>query len=143
MYRAFDTTGLGPLARLLEIYREDFRSATNTFTYTTAEGEEKTRPSAEAFERLAGRLEAILGTPKLREIEAALTRNLGALLGPDAQGAEISVRLPSSEDLLANALRLQVQDESTSQGPGQSTRRRLPECAAARNPAHLRGARQR
>jgi putative ATP-dependent endonuclease of OLD family len=110
MYRAFDTSGFGPLARLLDIYREDFRSAENL--YRVPDGEEI--PSSEAFERLTTRMKEILGTPKLREIEQALTRHLGNLLGPESRGAAISVALPSSEDLLADALRLEVQDEPES-----------------------------
>lgn len=110
MYRAFDTTGFGLLARLLDLYREDFRSAENV--YKVPDGEEI--PSSEAFDRLTARMEEILGTPKLCEIEQALTRHLGKLLGPASRGAEISVALPSSEDLLADALRLDIQDEPRS-----------------------------
>ncbi len=111
MYRAFDTTGFGLLARLLNLYREDFRSAENVYRYQTESGEHE-MASVEAFERSTNRLREILLTPKLAEIEAALSRNLGALLGPEAGGAVIKVALPTAEDLLADALRLQVQDEA-------------------------------
>jgi putative ATP-dependent endonuclease of OLD family len=113
MYRAFDTSGFGLLARLLDLYREDFRSAENVYKYETESGEREMR-SVDAFERTTDRLREILATPKLAEIEAALSRNLGTLLGPAARGALIKVALPTAEDLLADALRLQVQDEAES-----------------------------
>lgn len=107
MYRAFDTTGYGPLARLLNLYREDFRSVENR--YKVPGGEEVS--SSEAFERLAVRMQEVLGTPKLREIEQALTRHLGTLVGPESRGATVGVALPSAEELLAESLSLEVQDE--------------------------------
>lgn len=113
MYRAFDPTGFGLLARLLDLYREDFRSSDNVYGYETESGHHEMQ-SAEAFERATDRLRDILSTEKLAEIEAALTRNLASLLGPEAHGAVINVALPTAEDLLADALRLHVQDEAGS-----------------------------
>jgi ABC-type hemin transport system ATPase subunit len=113
MYRAFDPTGFGLLARLLDLYREDFRSTDNVYGYETESGPHEMR-SVEAFERATDRLRDILSTEKLAEIEAALTRNLASLLGPEAHGAVVNVALPTAEDLLKDALRLQVQDEAGS-----------------------------
>lgn len=111
MYRAFDPTGWGALARLLDVYREDFRSSANT--YTVREGEDPI-PRIEAFERLTAKMEEILATSKLTTIQESLTRNLGTFLGPGAEGAVIRVGLPSAEHLLANSLRLDAQDEQES-----------------------------
>lgn len=110
MYRAFDTTGFGVLARLVGLYREDFRSTGNFYRYTDSSGQEQQMPSADAFEKEVSRLRDILSTPKLAEIEQALTKHLEDLLGPDSRGAHLTVALPSAEDLLADALRLQAQD---------------------------------
>lgn len=111
LYRAFNTTGSGALARLLDIYREDFRSESNTYVIQTS-GE--TVPRIEAFERLAKVMAEILESDKLQDIEAAISRNLGRLLRPGATGAEVSIALPPVDELLRTALRLQVQDEEAS-----------------------------
>lgn len=113
MYRAFSPTGFGSLARLLDLYREDFRSTENVYSYETESGQHEMRRS-DAFERTTDRLRDILKTDQLTEIEEALSRNLASLLGPEAHGAALEVALPSAEDLLADALRLHVQDEAES-----------------------------
>lgn len=110
LYRAFDTSGYGVLAQLLDVYREDFRADANT--YELPSGEQVTR--ARAFERLTARMGEVLRTPKLAEIERGLSENLRQVLGPTATGAEVTITLPSAEELLAEVLSLQVQDDAAS-----------------------------
>ena len=66
LYRAFSTSGYGVLAQLLDLYRDDFRSAANT--YKLSDGTTVARETA--YERFAGRMEDILRTPKLASIES-------------------------------------------------------------------------
>jgi predicted ATPase len=110
LYRAFDTSGYGVLAQLLDLYREDFRSDANT--YELPSGQTVTR--AEAFDRLAGRMGEVLRTGKLAEIEQSLSDNLRSVLGPTAAGAEVTIALPTAEELLAEILTLRVQDDAAS-----------------------------
>lgn len=112
MYRAFGTSGYGVLAQLLDIYRHDFRSPENTYRLPGPAGEVITR--AEAYDRFAVRLREILRTKKLDDIETSLSENLRAVLGPSAAGAEVSVALPTAEELLAEVLSLRVQDDAAS-----------------------------
>lgn len=112
MYRAFDTSGYGVLAQLLDVYREDFRSAENTYKLPGPAGEVITR--ADAYDRFAVRLREILRTEKLADIEASLSENLQTVLGPSAAGAEVSIALPTAEELLAEILSLRVQDDAAS-----------------------------
>lgn len=110
LYRAFDTHGYGVLAQLLDLYREDFRSAANT--YTMPDGNEI--PREEAYGRLATRMEEILRTPKLASIEQSLSDNLLAVLGATAEGASVRLSMPTAEELLADILTLHVQDDASS-----------------------------
>lgn len=111
LYRAFDTNGYTVLAQLLDLYREDFHSATNVYVHPQT-GKEMTR--TEAYARLVDRMEEVLRTNMLGQIEANLSENLRAVLGPTATGAEVSMALPTAEELLASALRLRVQDDEHS-----------------------------
>lgn len=110
LYRAFDTGGYGILAQLLDLYRDDFRSESNT--YQLPDG--AVIPRAKAYERFSARMEDILRTPKLATIEQSLSTNLRAVLGPTAMGAGVSIALPTAEELLADILRLHVQDDEAS-----------------------------
>jgi hypothetical protein len=110
LYRAFDTGGYGVLAQLLNLYRDDFRSESNT--YELPGGEQVSR--AQAYDRFVIRLEDILRTPKLAAIEESLSGNLREVLGPTATGAQVSLALPTAEELLADVLRLHVQDDAAS-----------------------------
>jgi predicted ATPase len=110
LYRAFDTSGYGILAQLLDLYRDDFRSDANI--YELPSGQTVTR--AEAFDRLAVRMGEVLRTGKLAEIEHSLSENLQAVLGPTAAGAEVKIALPTAEELLAEILSLRVQDDAAS-----------------------------
>jgi len=110
LYRAFATSGYGVLAQLLDLYREDFRSAANK--YTMPDGSEILRE--EAYDRFANRLRDILRTPKLESIEQSLSSNLSAVLGPTATGAAVSLAMPTAEELLADILTLHVQDDEAS-----------------------------
>jgi putative ATP-dependent endonuclease of the OLD family len=110
LYRAFATSGYGVLAQLLDIYRDDFRSETNL--YKLPDGNEVTH--AVAYERFAVKLEEILRTPQLETIEAALSTNLRAVLGPTATGAQVSLAMPTAEELLADIVGLHVQDDAAS-----------------------------
>lgn len=110
LYRAFDTSGFGVLAQLLDLYRDDFRSDENE--YELPGGEVVTR--SEAYDRFAVRLSDILRTDRLAVIERSLSANLQTILGPTAAGAEVSIALPSAEELLAEVLGLIVQDDLSS-----------------------------
>lgn len=110
LYRAFNTSGYGVLAQLLDLYRDDFRSDANT--YKVPSGETVTR--AAAFDRLAGRMSDVLRTTKLAEIEQSLSENLRSVLGPTAAGAAVTVAMPTAEELLAEILSLRVQDDAAS-----------------------------
>jgi len=110
LYRAFDTSGFGVLAQLLDLYRDDFRSDENK--YALPGGEVVTR--AEAYDRFAVRLSDILRTDRLAAIERSLSANLQTVLGPMAAGAAVSIALPSAEELLADVLSLTVQDDVSS-----------------------------
>jgi predicted ATPase len=110
LYRAFDTSGYGILAQLLDLYRDDFRSEANT--YELPSGQTVTR--AQAFDRLADRMGEVLRTDKLAEIEQSLSGNLRSVLGPTAAGAEVTIALPTAEEMLAEILSLRVQDDATS-----------------------------
>jgi predicted ATPase len=110
LYRAFNTSGYGVLAQLLDLYRDDFRSDANT--YELPSGQVITR--AAAFDRVADRMSQILRTTKLAEIERSLSENLRSVLGPTATSAQVSIALPSAEELLAEVLSLQVQDDAAS-----------------------------
>lgn len=111
LYRAFDTSGYGVLAQLLDLYRDDFRAETNT--YELPHNKEVISRAA-AFDRLATRMAEVLRTEKLAEIEGALSENLRFVLGPTAAGAEVTIALPSAEELLAEILSLRVQDDVAS-----------------------------
>lgn len=110
LYRAFDTSGFGVLAQLLDLYRDDFRSDENK--YELPGGEIVTR--AEAYDRFTVRLGDILRTERLAAIERSLSTNLQTVLGPTAAGAAVSIALPSAEELLAEVLGLIVQDDVSS-----------------------------
>jgi len=112
MYRSFDTSGYGVLTQLLDVYRDDFRSAENTYKLPGPTGEVITR--ADAYDRFAVRLPDILRTKKLADIETSLSENPQAVLGPSAAGAEMSIALPTAEELLAEILSLRVQDDAAS-----------------------------
>ena len=111
LYRAFDTSGYGILAQLLDLYRDDFRSDANTYEVPVSK-EIITR--AAAFDRITTRMRDILRTTKLAEIEASLSENLRFVLGPTAAGAEVTIALPTAEELLADVLSLRVQDDAAS-----------------------------
>ena len=111
LYRAFETSGYGVLAQLLDLYRDDFRSDANTYEVPVSK-EIITR--AAAFDRVTTRMREILRTTKLAEIEASLSENLRFVLGPTAAGAEVTIALPTAEELLADVLSLRVQDDAAS-----------------------------
>jgi predicted ATPase len=111
LHRAFDTSGYGILAQLLDLYGDDFRSEANTYKVPSS-GEIVTR--AAAFDRLAARMGEVLRTDKLAQIEQSLSGNLQAVLGPTAAGAEVTIALPTAEELLAEVLSLRVQDDAAS-----------------------------
>jgi len=111
LHRAFDTTGYGILAQLLDLYRDDFRSDANTYRIPSS-GEVVTR--AAAFDRLAARMGEVLRTDKLADLEQSLSDNLHTVLGPTAAGAEVTIALPTAEELLAEVLSLRVQDDAAS-----------------------------
>lgn len=69
---------------------------------------------AAAFDRLADRMTEVLRTNKLAEIEHSLGQNLRAVLGRTAAGAEVTIALPTAEELLAEILTLRVQDDAAS-----------------------------
>jgi putative ATP-dependent endonuclease of OLD family len=117
LYRAFDTSGYGILAQLLDVYRDDFRSELNTYELPS----KQVVTRAVAFERLTDKMSEVLRTPKLSEIEHSLSENLRLVLGPTAAGAEVTVALPTAEELLAEILSLRVQDDSA--GPTLSVER--------------------
>jgi putative ATP-dependent endonuclease of the OLD family len=108
---AFRVTGSGVLARLLDLYRDDFRSPRNTYKIP---GKDEEILSIQAFERLSERLEEVLRTDKLRTIETTLSKNLTSFLGPDRGPAEVAMALPPPEELLLSVLRLRVRDEPES-----------------------------
>jgi predicted ATPase len=108
LYRAFSTTGYGVLAQLLDIYRDDFRSDANT--YELPSGEVITR--ADAFDRLTDKMTEVLRTTRLAEIEQSLSANLQSVLGPTAAGADVTLALPTAEELLGEILSLRVQDDA-------------------------------
>jgi hypothetical protein len=111
LYRAFETSGYGILAQLLDLYRDDFRSDTNTYEVPVSK-EIITR--AAAFDRVTTRMREILRTTKLTEIETSLSENLRFVLGPTAAGAEVTIALPTAEELLTDVLSLRVQDDEAS-----------------------------
>jgi putative ATP-dependent endonuclease of OLD family len=110
MYRAFDTSGYGILAQLLDIYRDDFRSDANIYELPSKELVSR----GAAFDRLAERMSDVLRTTKLKEIEQSLSSNLRSVLGPTATGAQVTIALPTAEELLAEILSLRVQDDEAS-----------------------------
>jgi predicted ATPase len=99
--------GRGPLARLLDLYRDAFEAEHNT--YTLPSGEQV--PSIEAYRRFMSRLDEILRTPKLTAIEERLTLNLRAFLGPAERQASVIIGLPPARDLLRRLLRLEIADD--------------------------------
>lgn len=111
LYRAFDTAGYGMLARLLDLYREDFYTRDNTYQH---ESWPEPRPAAQAYERLADKMIEVLRTETLVKIESSLSSNLALVLGPSAAGAEVTLTMPTAEELLRTALRLRVQDDEHS-----------------------------
>lgn len=108
LYRAFETSGYGPLAQLLDLYREDFHAADNLYELPH---KDESVPRTEAYERVAARMTEILRTPYMETIEESLSRNLQAVLGRTASGADVSITMPTAEELLADVLRLRVQDD--------------------------------
>jgi len=108
LYRAFDTSGYGVLAQLLDLYREDFHAAGNL--YELAHSGEVV-PRTAAYQRLTKVMSDILRTPYLATLEEALGENLRSVLGPTASGATVAVQMPTAEELLADVLRLRVQDD--------------------------------
>jgi hypothetical protein len=79
---------------------------------------------AEAYARLVDRVEEILQTTMLGQIEANLSENLRAVLGPTATGAGVSMALPTADELLASALRRRVQGDEYS--PARERRAQAP-----------------
>jgi putative ATP-dependent endonuclease of the OLD family len=108
LYRAFETSGYGVLAQLLDLYREDFHAAQNM--YEIAHSGEIV-PRTQAYDRLAKVMTEVLRTPYLATLEDTLSGNLRAVLGPTASGAGVGVQMPTAEELLADVLRLRVQDD--------------------------------
>lgn len=109
LQEAFRTTGYGVLARLLDIYRDDFRDEGNTFD-VKGDGTQIV-PSAKAFERLAVKMREILKTDKFNEIEKGLNKNLLGILGPEGQSTQLSLGFPTPEQLLGAMLSLEIKDD--------------------------------
>ena len=61
--------------------------------------------------RRANVMTDVLRTPYLATLEDTLSGNLRAVLGPTARGAAVGVQMPTAEELLADVLRLRVQDD--------------------------------
>jgi hypothetical protein len=81
LYRAFETSGYGVLAQLLDLYRDDFRAEANTFELPSKE----VITRAAAFDRLADKMGEVLRTSKLSEIEQSLERKPSFRTGTDCR----------------------------------------------------------
>jgi hypothetical protein len=104
----FKVSGTGPLGKVFRFYRDDFEKDHSTYRYKDASGE-KEMPSKDAFARAAARLGEILKTPKLREIEEKLAKNVSQSLGlPTTQGATFNLGIPDHQELFEEMLTLRV-----------------------------------
>jgi hypothetical protein len=104
---AFKTVGRGILARVFDLYRDDFAGDHNTYTITEQEGPVLSR---DAYGRLMARLANILRTDLLGTIETSLTKHLQSYLGREGQAASVSIGLPDADELLRRLLDLRVSD---------------------------------
>jgi len=99
----FDISGRGPLARLFQIYKEDFPKVENQYGNTT---------SKEAFHKNAEEIKKILKTKKLDEIEKKLLENLVQYLGLSAPPADLTIHLglPTPEQFMENLIELLIKE---------------------------------
>ena len=104
---AFKTVGRGVLARVLDLYREDFDGDHNEYVITEEEGPVRTR---EAYDRFMARLSDILRTELLGKIESSLTGHLQSYLGREGQAATVAIGPPTAEELLRRLVELRVVD---------------------------------
>lgn len=104
--RFFDkTTGLTPLGRLFDLYRDDFSADHNV--HDLPDG--KKVKSRDALAQLAQNLVKILRTAKLQAIESTLSQRIGEYVGTGAQDAlQIAFGLPSHRELFEKWVGLQV-----------------------------------
>ncbi len=86
----FRVSGLGPLGRLFQIYRQDFESETSVYLYSDG-GKEREMVSKEAYKKAADRLTDVLKTDKLKEIESLLAKNINLFIGLDNSSATIKI----------------------------------------------------
>lgn len=104
---AFRTVGRGILARVFDLYRDDFPGDHNTYTITDQEGPVLAR---DAYDRFMARLAEILRTDLLGTIETSLTKHLQSYLGRGGQEASVGLGLPDADELLLRLLDLRVAD---------------------------------
>jgi putative ATP-dependent endonuclease of OLD family len=108
--RFFDkTTGWSPLARLFEIYREDFEAEHNQYCL---DGRAEV-PSREAFKESCERLADILRTAKLVEIENGLSARLEAYSGIHTdRPLHVEFGLPSHREMFERWVELRVSEHA-------------------------------
>lgn len=104
---AFKTVGRGILARVFDLYRDDFAGDHNTYVIAEHEGPVRAR---DAYDRLMVKLADILRTDLLGTIETSLTGHLQNYLGREGQEASVELGLPSADELLRRLLDLRVAD---------------------------------
>lgn len=104
---AFKTFGRGILARVFDLYRDDFAGDHNTYVITEQEGPILAR---DAYDRFMVRLAEILRTELLEKIETSLTGHLQGYLGREGQEASVALGLPAADELLRRLLDLRVAD---------------------------------
>lgn len=109
--RFFDsTTGSGPLARLLEQYRDDFPADHNS-----VELGKETVPARIALERLSRKLVEILRTALLSRIESSLAGHFSTYLGQprDHGSLAVGMGLPTHRELFDELLALKVREHAS------------------------------
>ena len=109
LYRAFDTSGYGILAQLLDFIGTTSASM-NTYKVPVS-GELVSR--AAAYDRLAARLEESAHRQAGRNRAVTQQQSAGGSRA-DRAGAEVTIALPTAEELLAEVLSLRVQDDAAS-----------------------------
>ncbi len=107
----FRTTGRGPLAQLLDLYREDFPKATNLYPREAQSGALQ-KTAQDAFDQVASQLTPILRTKRLEEIESALGRHVAEFLGlPSAARFRIDFGIPEAQELLEELVDLRIRED--------------------------------
>lgn len=104
---AFKTVGRGILARVFDLYRDDFAGDHNTYVIAEQEGPVLAR---DAYDRFMVRLAEILRTELLKTLESSLTGHLQDYLGREGQEARVALGLPAADELLRRLLDLRVCD---------------------------------